>query len=439
VEPKGELPIVVKRQREPKPKQTVLHVQPDLPPEKGSIIHGHYYDTETDVLYKESEFFGEFNFRDTILEQLDRYFYYLRRMKKYDKDSYKFYRKLGGIVTPYQTMGLWEHPKELPKYTAAEIARMEQEICLPNWFLEQRPSFGCLAYAIGKRHDDLEIEQETELNAGKKQQKWISWRPRFLYFVKYGEPPPEFQPMSGGDVYKLTIFWDAVSNDTKYGMPQEFGIFVSRDGHTIRVLRVIETKYIRVHATHKHKAGDEYFDVPQRAWHIPSQYERWAKKRGIDVELLLKHTFCRAVTELEHAQLSMLRVAVFHKGMVATFGVNHKRLSYFFQDRDIVLNENGRRERLFHSVKPHMRGDKYIPMHFRGVKEFTWAGYPVKITVPERDHRMASTVDIGWVDGYWEEDKGDGEFMYPAEIGKMFAPVLGLELSKQPKEDDDHD
>jgi len=52
--------------------------------DNGRII---YDTTKTgeDVLVAKTEMYGEFNFRDTILDQLDRYWVYLERMKIHDK------------------------------------------------------------------------------------------------------------------------------------------------------------------------------------------------------------------------------------------------------------------------------------------------------------------------------------------------------------------
>src|SRR6266446_7843042 len=58
------------------------------------------------VLYHQSEFWGEFSFRDTILAQLDRYWIYLRRMRRHDIESCKFYQRLGAQIIPYAATGL---------------------------------------------------------------------------------------------------------------------------------------------------------------------------------------------------------------------------------------------------------------------------------------------------------------------------------------------
>ena len=65
-----------------------------------------HYDEE--VLVEESELYGEFNFRDTILGQLDRYWVYLERMRKHDPDSYGFYKQLGATLVPHAMHGCYQ-------------------------------------------------------------------------------------------------------------------------------------------------------------------------------------------------------------------------------------------------------------------------------------------------------------------------------------------
>ena len=68
------------------------------------IVDKHHSDRQTYVLYDVREVWGEFNFRDTVLDQLERYFVYLDRMKKHDKDAYQFYGHVGAQLVPYSAV-----------------------------------------------------------------------------------------------------------------------------------------------------------------------------------------------------------------------------------------------------------------------------------------------------------------------------------------------
>jgi hypothetical protein len=106
------------------------------------IVDKHHEDGEL-VLYEPDEFHGQFSFRDTILEQLDRYWVYSRRMRKNDPEAYQMYRQIGAVVSPYGTLGVtWFDGKLKKEKTRAK----DLDTALPSWFLNNRPGFGCVAF-----------------------------------------------------------------------------------------------------------------------------------------------------------------------------------------------------------------------------------------------------------------------------------------------------
>lgn len=398
VQPGGERPKPVARGPSPRCKKTevVQVAQPD----DGLIIVDKHHETGIDVLYKESEMYGEFNFRDTVLSQLDYYFMYLKRMRYRDPDAYSLYRQIGGIVTTYSATGV-------DRYDRATSEQGKKILTASDWFCKNRPAFGCIAYAASPQGEKL----ERDASATSKTK--TMWLPKFLYFQKYDQPPPELQPTSGGDIYTLTVWWDQPFNNRftrnmgkKGGVPQSFGIFVSHDGKILRALKSIETRYMG--------------DIPSRQWRIPHEMEEWAKQHKISVQTFLVNTFLGAMEAYEQSGWSMVRVEVTKGDMSAVIGVSVRRMAYFFKDRDYVLDEHGKRSRIFHIVRAHereSRGQKTsVRLHFRGEREFIWAGYGVSITVPGRDHFMISEFDIGTTDEYWLEKKSLG--VHSEQLGR---------------------
>ena len=73
---------------------------------------------------------------------------------------------------------------------------------------------------------------------------------------------------------------------------------------------------------------------------------------------------------------------------------------------------------IFHIVRAHVRktGQK-VKFHFRGLREFIWAGYRVSITVPGRDHFIATDFDVGAIDEYWADKKA--KYLDAPEIGRL--------------------
>lgn len=347
------------------------------------IVDKHYYSGgNDDVLYEHSEFYGEFNFRDTILDQLERYWIYLDRMRKHDPDSYDFYKQLGAVIIPTPTFIRGSDDIGFKKLTPEEVEKHKKDVYLTPWFKQHRPGFGCVAWGIDPRSEYREM-QKTQ--AGDKKGKVMS--PKFFYFIKYDRPPPNVELHHGGSVYKLTVWWDLPQDKTsrfKYGRPTEYAVHVAEDGQ-LRVLRVLG-----------------FHGGYWRDWAIPRIYKEWAAEHGLDVQLHLTHIFCDALRWIEYSQYSMIRVYVTKGDMTAVFSVNHQKLGYFFQDRDIVINDHGQRVKIFHTVRAHERQDgTTVKLHFRGARQFTWAGYDVMITVPGYHHLDFADYDGGVVDGHW--------------------------------------
>lgn len=393
------------------------------------IADSHHENRDDTVLYKESEMYGEFNFRDTILQQLERYFVYIDRMKKYDRDAYGYYKEVGATILPYLATGAWKRGE---KDADDEEAR-KHVTPLPEYFHRTRPSFGCFVYGADPETERYEMEGRPGVKG-----KW--WVPKFMYFRKYKKPPPELQLIAGGDIYAMTIYWDRpFDKKIKYGRPQEFGIFVSADGKEVVALKACDTKYIPVPSKRetRHSYRTSHYTrgpipkrrelghivVPQRAYRIPSDFEKWAHDHGEDCQHFLTELFKTSIMRCEQARYSMTRVTATKDGTAAVFGVNVRRTSYFFQDRDITVDENGERKRIFHFVRPHVRHNgAEVKAHFRGQRKFNWAGYEIEITVPGLDHLDIGDIDVGAEDSYWQEE--GVKYVDMATLGKDLKELM---------------
>lgn len=345
------------------------------------------------VLFERSEMYGEFNFRDTILDQLDRYWYYLERMKKKDKDAYEFYKRVGATLIPYIGSGTWRKAGKFKKYSPQEAAKYRDEIKLSPWFKQHLPMFGCCA--IGT--NPVDEAKEMTWNAEKRGKLWV---PKFLYFIKLKNVPWMVQPVHGGAIYEIVVWWDKPQDPEykrKWGTPQSFHVHIL--GDTITALKTRKREQRPYFKRSSHWYGWSPDEVgPSWDWHYPADYEEWAKCYGLTARDHLAHTFINLIEDWEYSTYSMTRVEVTKGDLTAVFGVNPKRLAYFFQDRDIVYTERGIKKRIFHLVRPHVRKDgTSVPMHFRGARKFKWAGYNVSITIPGRDHEMLGEIDTALV------------------------------------------
>ena len=424
VEPKGELPIKeVRKARGASTAKSEPIEEPENYATLGNVVVVEHYDDDPnnpEVLYEESEFFGLFNFRDTILDQIERHDFYLERMKKYDPDSYGYYRTVGVQLVPYMACDLFgKYKEDKEKITGKMLERYKEEIELPAMFKQYLPSFGCIAYGTNPKVEGW--EEKT---------KYL-W-PRFFYFTKYErfKTPAEVQLMTGGDVYKMTVWWDTTKKGNKWGTPTDFAIWVSDDGNTLRLLKTCEMRRIVI----KKKHGLGRFSIPDRSWHIPDSYGKWARQWGIDPQTHLTHLFCQVVKDLEHAQYGDCRIQV-HKGEnTAVFNIDARRVPYFFKDRDIILNERGRRVRAFHVVKPFVdKNGVAHKMHYRGLKHFTWAGYTVDITVPGLDHFLLDEFNVGAADMPLKKKVPKGWATQP-EVGKRVQNMIKEKVGSYPQQ-----
>lgn len=312
---------------------------------------------------------ADFYFRDAILDELDRYFFYVRRMRQGDREAYDLYSKVGANVLPADSV--W--------WNVGIAADLE-----PWWAKNNRPSFGAVAFSSFKLTEEIE-------------RKDISLLPKFLYFRKYTLPPKDIQPASGGDIYVVTVYWDQDHDGKmKYGVPTEFPVLVRPDGQ-VRVLKMLRNAPVRV------RGRKGTFLVPHRTWGHSGFFKDWAAENGRDLEDHLRSVFVCAANAFSASQLSGVQVRVRRGKNTALFSVDVVRTPYFFKDRDITLGASGSRKKIFHIVRTHKRvradgKESFVKTHFKGERSFRWNGYDVEITVPCRDHFSLAEFDVGAVD-----------------------------------------
>jgi hypothetical protein len=339
----------------------------------------------------EPDEYGEFYFRDTILDQLDRYFIILKRMKRGDKSAYNLYSQIGAHILPERNEGYSRKALE------------------PRW-LELRPSFGMVLY--GSRSEAAKIDKERKRLV-----------PFAIYFHKFNpsKAPVSVQPISSGDIYVCTVYWDTLHPDRASikarfnGAPTEFAINISPSGD-VRLLKVLFNKSITIRATKGRDRGST-FTVPQREWGIHDFFKEWAQQNTIDVQLFLTSLFIQTANTQIAAAEAMIKVRAAKGRMAAVFSVNILRTPYFFKDRDLSVGPSGKKKRIFHIVRTHTRKTgSVVRTHFRGVQEFNWNGYKIRITVPGWHHVNTNEINIGAIDEEHMENIKD--YINTAALGK---------------------
>ena len=339
----------------------------------------------------EQDEYGEFYFRHTILDQLDRYFAILKRMKSGDKEAYDLYSQLGAYILPERTN-----------------AGYSLDALEPRW-LELRPSFGMVLY--GSRSYESKIDKEKKF-----------YVPFAVYFKKYtlSKAPVAVQPVNSGDIYVCTVYWDTLQGTLKNGAPTDFALNVSPSGD-IRILKILQHKNITIRGK-KGRGRGSTFTIPQRQWGIPSFFKEWAEENGKDVQTLLASIFIETANAQTAAAESMIKVKAYKGGLAAIFSVNILRTPYFFKDRDLCVGPSGKKKKIFHIVKTHIRKTgSVVRTHFRGIKEFNWNGYKIRITVPGWHHVNTHEFNAGATDEEHVENIKD--YVDAAALGKTLNGV----------------
>jgi hypothetical protein len=346
---------------------------------------------------------GQFYFRDTILDQLDEYFVYAKRMKRADLDAYALYSKIGAIILPVSKH--LKYPDEMGKPISAEE--------LSPWFRQTLPGFGAVAQSMSSRIEQIEDDKRILY-------------PRFTWFTKYERQSPKVQWTNIGVSYSCCVYWDkrlfkGERGKLDYGAPQEFPVVILPDG-SVQVLRVLINDRQIIH--HKQGSHRGYTSrIPQQRWGIFKDFIDWARDHHQDPQQFLSRIFINAANSFQEANSSMIRIAARKDGVTATFGIDPARTPYFFADRDETVTENGVKQRIFHMVRTHVRRNgSGVKMHFRGARRFRWKGYDVQIMVPVREHIDPAEMNIGVYDEYWRDElKGA---IYAANFGDAFGNAM---------------
>jgi hypothetical protein len=334
--------------------------------------------------------------RQSILEKLDKYQVYIRRLKKYDPTSYRQYRRLGAYIIS----------------SDLEIADAK----LNKAFMQLQPGFGAFALNVNG-DEDSSINNPDKLITT-----------RFAYFTKLERPGADVQPVNRGVVYRARFYID-----DRVAIPE---MFKGRDRGTHMDILLNLTKDGEIHALRvlndqaqviKHKRGGST-TIHHKKW----GYHKYVYKKGRDpAEHCISLFTCLANFWLIASQHSMIRVTATKDRIVMPFSVDVLHTPQFFADRERIPTENGRRQRpIFHIVRSHDRiGTRSgVKMHFAGLREFQWNGYQVRITVPGKDHFDLTEVPLGAFEDVTDEERASGKFISTPAVANKIADLIGAPL-----------
>lgn len=334
---------------------------------------------------------GSLHNRDDILENLPDYFHTIKLLKKYDRDAYGLYSKIGGqVITKHTLMD----PHELS----------------PLWRTgAKRPSIGLL-HLHQRGSDEIVLEEGDG-------QRVIC--PSFIYFQRI-KSRAHVQPMNSADMFEVVMFY-AGKNDPSIRHAASFYIAVDAAGRT-HPLKEYGTKVIPLR--NRRRDG-----IPVKQWANSIYLEHLAldwndanpdrpKRTADDVA---RYIFALAANTIENATAG-IQVRVKKDNLCAMFNIDMLRTPYFFKDRNKVVNENGVTKRICHVVRPHTRKNgQHVKWHTKGLKKFEWNGYDVHITIPDRDHNAVNEMQA---DGYEVDGATPKDFITMPKLGKLVGDYL---------------
>lgn len=300
------------------------------------------------------ENFGSLYFREDLLDRLPEYMRHLSTIKREDPDAWSLYRRLGGAIATKHSMFAIQ--------------------CLDPAWRANRPSFGLLY--LSHTWDSKATIEAT-----------------IIYYTKISYPRNHRiqAPPARSALYEMVVagVWAGKS------VLLSAHIAVGHDGRVYPLRHLIENG----------------------RWDFP-EWVRWtcAENAGqadriTDPETLLRAQFTMTAN---HAVWSMgggIQVRATKAGITASFNIHTERTPYFFADRDKEKNAAGSTKKIFHVARTHRRRlpdgrEIVVPMHYRGLRRFTWHDYAVSVSVPGRDHAPIQEFAAEAVDKDSRQPKG---------------------------------
>jgi len=337
---------------------------------------------------------GTFYFKNDILDQLADYFVIIRRMRRCDPEGYAIFSKIGATVLPeasvtasYELPPTWRNPKD-------------------------RPTFA----AIWLGPDDAKKDRYGRRSVPTK----------FITLQRVDRPPRTIET-APGTTYDVREYIDTNRLNEypmrmakilrKAGLAFQYHVAIDDNGE-VRLLKELHTRYNVIRPCTQKRGPDgkkihrpkdrnemrlpyQHFGYREIVEDVYRDYLKFRKEDGRkgapkSIEQWASTNFI-ITANLSISSATGIRVSVRHGDDTAVFAVDMKRSAYFFRDRDVTaLATDGRRKRIFHIVRPHVRANgQVVKMHFRGIRDFTWNEYKVHVAIEDLHHPALGALNTG--------------------------------------------
>lgn len=344
----------------------------------------------------EVETTGVFYLKRDVLDQMPNYFQTISLLRDTDPGAYELYSHLGCSLLPPAALF---YVSDVQKYTSADTL----------------PSFGAVVFPESDRqaHSDR-------------------LAPRMVYYTKLTNSSllPNVEATHGVCCRVVMIYAEQKADKALAAMVYHVAI----ETNGVRVLKERTTELASFRSNDVH-GGRKLKQVKRFEWTYPESVKLFqdsaSGRKTIDEACRHAVFVFNLVANIAPRQEIAYQVRCRKHGQpMALFNVAEGRTPYFFKDRELTVNENGRTKKIFHYVPEYTRSNgTVVRAHTKGLRFFQWNGLAVtigrpgfdfpdirKFTAPAIDHAASAPVD----DGMIEVDKMSKIMLQNILLGNLF-------------------
>ena len=290
---------------------------------------------------RSADHYGAHYYLGDLLDGLDSAFDCLPLFKKTDPEHYKMFSRIGCSVMSKDAI-----------FSAERTANFKK-----------LPSFGC--FHLPNRFGSFAIDDETkQMMVNDRSDDDIVAQLCFMFFSKQKRP---FNVQgSNQQIFQIgLIFMDKNKNAA-----MDYAYLSVSDTGIVTPLKICKPTHYKIKNSHGYV---------RMQWDWPKYLLDMSGYHKITPEEFITELFWLAVSGAM-MQENGITVRVSKKKHSVSFSIDMLRTPYFFADRKKVVNENGNTKKIFHIVRGHKRKNgTFIKTHFRGLREFIWNDYQVKV------------------------------------------------------------
>lgn len=334
---------------------------------------------------------------EDVLQQIELYASMVSTLKRVNADMYTWYRRFGAHITPSETL--------------YQIGGLD------DTFLHTQPASGMIFMPSCYNPEEDDYNEPVFVAFDKKDLRTVVKKEKVL-----------IQPTNNA-IYRVTL----IIKSTIRRDPIGFSFFVSvSDSGDVCPLKERSGAYGCPSFEFSNTPGWDYPHDMRLFYNLHAGERKRKGKATEPIDEWATGIFAIVANGFSRASQTT-QVRVHTKKGVVNLGVPLGRCPTFFKNRDIHVASDGRKKRIYHFVRAHTRNMpdgrvQQVKSHYRGVRRFSWSGYEVTITTPDR--QMAPDT---WTLPSVESDKlpSDGDYLLADQVGDYVSHLMECDPSER--------